>query len=391
MLGFNFFPFILHKKLLYIRMMKKNPFVFILSIFTISAFGQNEKDLIKWRNPQLSGIEVVGGQAWPKEVANFYDRLPKRAQSTVRKEVWNLSNNSAGLTINFKTNAKAITVRYVVKKKNYAMNHFPATGVSGVDLYSKNEDGSWAWANGKSSFNDTITYEFKNLDLDTRNYPKGRDYHLYLPTYNTLAWLEIGVNQNESFSFTEQKNLKPIVIYGTSIAQGGCASRPGMAWTAILERSLNTPVINLGFSGNGRLEKEVVELVGEIDAKIFVLDCLPNMSGADGVETKIIDAVTYLRKNHPQTPILLTDHSGFIENRLDATKRRALIKLNMQGVKAYNTLIAYGVTNLYRLPADKINIGTDGTVDGTHPTDLGMYRYATAYEQCILEILKERK
>lgn len=89
--------------------------------------------------------------------------------------------------------------------------------------------------------------------------------------------MQVGVPGNALFNPMAIREEKPIVVYGTSIAQGGCASRPGMAWPALVGRKLDRPLINLGFSGNGRLEKEVIDLIAEIDAKVYVLDCLPNL------------------------------------------------------------------------------------------------------------------
>lgn len=366
---------------------------FVLAIFIVLAGNTGVAQQLKWWDPAKSTFPVIEGQGWPAEVQHLYDRLPSRAETLVRKEVWGLSRNAAGLKIRFKTDAPQIIVRYVVEKKKYAMDHFPATGVSGIDLYSPNKDGSWAWASGKYKFGDTISYQFSNLDLDSKSYKNGREYQLYLPLYNTVSWLEIGVPEQASFSALPVRKDKPIVVYGTSIAQGGCASRPGMAWTAILERRLGIPVINLGFSGNGQLEKEVVNLINEIDAGVFVLDCLPNLGGftAKEVEERIIASVNALRKKHPQTPVLLTEHSGFIENRMDAARRRSIAATNAVSEQAFNKLIGAGIRNLYRLPAEEVSMGTDGTVDGTHPTDLGMTRYADTYEKTIREILKSIK
>jgi hypothetical protein len=366
-------------------------------ISALSSSAQNKSEsALKWWNPAKSGMIVVEGQPWPKEVEQFYDRFPLRAKQTLRKEVWDLSRNAAGLKLRFKTNSKTIKIRYTVVAKNYAMDHFPATGRSGVDLYALNNNQTWAWASGKYKFADTITYEFTNLDLDTENYKTGREYFLYLPIYNTLKWIEVGVSENADFTPLAPRLEKPIVVYGTSIAQGGCASRPGMAWTAILERDLHLPVVNLAFSGNGRLEPEVISLVNEIDAKVFVLDCLPNLSANSdsaslNVQRLIINAVKTIREKHPNTPILLAEHSGFIENRMDAARRKAILALNDASNKAYKQLQQAGFKNIFVLPAKEINMGTDGTVDGTHPSDLGMYRYAQAYQKSISALLKQQK
>jgi GDSL-like Lipase/Acylhydrolase family len=110
--------------------------------------------------------------------------------------------------------------------------------------------------------------------------------------YNSVQWMEIGIQEGTLFNPLPTRKEKPIVVYGTSIAQGGCASRPGMAWPAILGRKLDRPLINLGFSGNGRLEKEVIDLMIEIDAKLFVLDCLPNLDASDVTKSNSLDRKT---------------------------------------------------------------------------------------------------
>src|SRR5262249_5941177 len=140
--------------------------------------------------------------------------------------------------------------------------------------------------------------------------PAGRrEYLLYLPLYNGVSSVEIGLPKGAKLEKADPYgpgDRKPIVFYGTSITQGGCASRPGMVHTAILQRRLAFPVINLGFSGNGRMEPEIATLFAELDPAVYVLDCLPNMSAAEVTE-RIDPFVTVLRKAHPDTPILLVE------------------------------------------------------------------------------------
>ena len=148
-------------------------------------------------------------------------------------------------------------------------------------------------------------------------------------------------------------------------------------------------MINLGFSGNGQLEKELIDLIAEIDASVFVLDCLPNLGGfkPEEVSKRILASVNTLRKKHPKTPIILTDNAGFIENRMDVAVRRTVTTSNQTSAAAYQQLVKAGIKDIYQLSTQEIGLGTDGTVDGSHPTDLGMLRYATAYETLIKKIL----
>lgn len=371
--------------------------VLILLIFICSTgsivFAQPATEYAWW-NPAQSTIPVIEGQGWVgKDIQKPYDRLPAKAEKTVRPVVWNLAHNAAGILIRFRAGTDKIVVRYTVSGKQ-ALPHMPATGVSGVDLYGIDSDGDARWCAGKYTFGDTIQYQFTNLEPNDAYHKKGREYRLYLPLYNTVQWLEIGVPTGVTLTPLPVRNDKPIVIYGTSIAQGACASRPGMAWTAILGRKLDRPVINLGFSGNGRLEKEVVELLPDIDAKLYVLDCLPNLVATvgikpDEIKTRIRESVKTLRNRNPTTPILLVEHAGYSEGDLNPSRQQLYTEVNELMQQAFAQLKSEGIQKLYLLPKSAINLTSDATVDGTHPTDLGMQQYADAYERSIRAILNE--
>ncbi|MEP7231955.1 MAG: SGNH/GDSL hydrolase family protein [Ginsengibacter sp.] len=367
---------------------------FTALLFIVSfqfSFSQNTIEYKTW-NPANDTLQVLEGQAWPREVKDFYDRLPAKAEQSVRKEVWNLSKNSAGLQMRFQTNASEIIIKYQVTG-SLQMPHMPATGVSGVDLYSKTIDGNWLWAAGRYSFGDTITYHFKNL-LPNDQHVNNREYTLYLPLYNSVKWMEISVPKEAMFKPLALRTDKPIVVYGTSIAQGGCASRPGLAWTNILGRKLDRPVINLAFSGNGRLEKEMIDLLTEVDAKMYVLDCLPNLTSPDYYATgelkkRISASVIALQGKKPYTPILLTDHDGYTDEEINPVRKNEYVSTNKVFNETFDSLLEAGVKNIFRLFKEAINQDIESTVDGTHPNDIGMMHYAEAYEKKIKTILGE--
>ncbi|WP_428655167.1 SGNH/GDSL hydrolase family protein [Runella sp.] len=370
--------------------MKKYLIIFFNVIYSIS-FSQTPAEL-RWWKPSDSKFPVIDGQAWSSEMRDTIQRFPPRAESMVRKPVWNLSRNSAGLSIRFVSNAPQIIIRYKVTG-SAAMPHMPSTGVSGVDLYGIDSDGTWHLASGKYSFKDTVLYNFDKLKPNDNYHKLGREYRLFLPLYNSVRDLEIGVPDGSIFTVLPQRMEKPIVVYGTSIAQGACASRPGMAWTNILARKLDRTVINLGFSGNGRLEKEIIDLINEIDAKVFVLDCLPNLIypivERKELQKRIIESVKTLRAKHPLTPILLTEHDGYTEGYLVPHRQPLFEEANQDLREAFAQLTTEKVPNIYLLPISEINMDLDCMVDGTHPNDLGMMRYAIAYENKLREILKQ--
>lgn len=345
-----------------------------------SEARRSEDGKVSWYNLKTLDVE---GQGW-SDTRSPFDRLPARAEGVVRPPVWSLSRHSAGICARFRTSSPSIKCRWVLISDRLDMPHMPATGVSGVDLYVKHE-GAWRWlANGRPSQVENTATLASGLDGSER------EYMLYLPLYNGVSEVELGLEAGAGLttgSDYPDGHERPLVFWGTSITQGGCASRPGMVHTAILGRRLNRPVINLGFSGNGRLEKEMADLIAELDAEVFVLDCLPNLNGEQTAE-RIGPVIESLRAAHPDTPILMVEdrtYSNAFLNRGLAERNRG----NREAFRnAYQKLTMAGVKHLFYLEGEKL-LGQDGddTVDGSHPTDLGFFRQADAFEAALKPIL----
>lgn len=338
-----------------------------------------------WHNP-LEHLNIIEGQGW-SDIG--YARLPDKAEGVVRNPVWSLSRHAAGLSIRFSSDADSLQIEYEVDG-DHAMNHMPTTGVSGIDLYGKDSEGKWLWYRGMNKFDSIVQFHFK-----TEKSPnEGREYQLYLPLYNNCKNLKIGVPVGSKIVFLQQRKEKPIVVYGTSIAQGACASRPGMAWTNILGRKLDYPIVNLGFSGNGRLEQEVLDFVAEVEASIYVLDCLPNLSPnakrtEDEIKKRLHNSIQHIRDKRPNAKILLTQHAGYSDGEVDSSRKSVYETLNRWTSEVFIDLIENGTQNLYLLSRNEINLSNDAFVDGTHPTDLGMQEYAQAYQKIISQIIKD--
>lgn len=344
----------------------------------ISATAQT-----KWVNPMETGYPTVQNQAWPAEIGDSYVRLPARAESKVRKPLWDLSRSSAGLAINFKTDAPSITVRYTVAGDR-AMPHMPATGVSGVDMYRVNDNGTEEFCFSSYNMGDTIRYQYNNL-------PGGMaEYHLNLPLFTEVKCLEIGVPDSTSIEILPRNEEKPIVVYGTSICHGACASRPGMAWVNIMRRKLDMPVVNLGFSGNGRLEPEMIDLISEIDAAMYILDCMPNLTTTpdEEVEKRVINSVKSLREKS-SAPILLIEHAGYSNGETNKGMKNTYTRLNASQRRAFDKLQTEGVSNLYYITRSDIGMPADAWVDYVHPTDLGAQRQADVVTGRVESILNK--
>ena len=327
-----------------------------------------------WNDPCACAFPVFQNQGFSEEIGKEFQRLPDRAKPEVREAVWNLSQETAGLALCFRTDARELKVRYQVKG-GYAMPHMPSTGVSGVDLYQTDGQGRWTICFSNYSFGDTIAYSYQ-----IKNETEGMvSYYLYLPLYNGVKWLQVGVPEGSRFEYVPASTEEPIVVYGTSIAQGACASRPGMAWTNIVQRTLQCPVVNLGFSGNGRLEEGVLDFIGEIPARLYVIDCMANLPDEpdEVIYERALAAVRQLRAKH-DTPILLVEHAGYSQAESDTTQFHRYHHTNLALRRAYRTLKEEKVPNLFYLSHDELNYHPDSWVDYVHPSDWGMRQQAEA-------------
>ncbi len=342
----------------------------------------DEQPSTAWYDIRLLEVE---GRGW-NDTQAFYDRLPARAEGLVRTPVWGLSHDSAGMAVRFQTDATTIQARWTVKRKRLALFHMPATGASGLDLYVRLPDRTWRWlgiGRPKESPTNEVTL--------VRGLPAGkREYMLYLPLYNGVTSVEIGIAKKDRLETGTPRpasHAKPLVFWGTSITQGACASRTGMAHTAILGRRLNRPVINLGFSGNGKMEPEMAQLLAELDPAVYILDCLPNLVASE-VKQRTEPVVRILRKSHPETPILLVEDNSYAHAFLVPEARQRNLTSRTELAAAYQRLKKAGVKHLYYLTGDQL-LGQDGesTVDGTHPTNLGFMRLAAAMEKTLVPIL----
>jgi hypothetical protein len=314
-----------------------------------------------------------------------YVRFPSQYKNTLRDEVWKLGQNSAGVGIRFRTNASTIIVRWTVMNESN-LAHMPDTGVRGVDLYAYN-NAEWQYI--RTGFPYEKTNEHTLL---SNGDGVSREYLLNLPLYDGVESLEIGVNASAQISPASKKHLlskKSVVYYGTSIAQGGCASRPGLAFTNILARKLDRQFINFGFSGNGTIETSVGAAMVEIDAGLYVIDCNPN-TAPELIFDRTVELVRLLKKQRPDTPVLLV--SGFRNESyyFNATSvvNETVTKQRKELELAYEQLKKSGVSELFYLEGDGL-IGRDheGTVDGIHPNDVGMMRIAEGMLPLLKKIL----
>ncbi|QDP95636.1 hypothetical protein FOE78_06695 [Microlunatus elymi] len=326
------------------------------------------------------------GRGWPaSDTKRLTDRLPARAEGVVPDVVWGLSRMSAGLYYRFRTDATEIAARWTLPDGPVAMPHMPASSVSGLDLYAEDDHGRLRWASwaapAEGGTNTAV------LLSEIRPFDGMREYRLYLPLFNQADEIAVGVPEQSRLEILERDPVAPIAYYGTSIVHGAAASRCGMAMPAQLGRRLDRPVLGLGFSGNAKMEIELADVLADLDPAVYLIDCLPNMT-AEQVAERAEPFVRRLRVDHPRTPILLIEDrtltNAWIRTEvLDAHRAR-----RAELAAAYRLLRAEGDTNLHYLGHDQL-LGDDdeGTVDSSHPTDLGFTRMVDLLEPRVKALL----
>ena len=362
----------------------KYTFLILVTVFSLQSFSQdkivNEESNVSYYGRDYFLIEGTAVEDSLKE--SPYDRLPASYKDKVREPVWELSKASAGITVRFHSNSTSINLKWTVLN-DFDMPHMAATGIKGIDLYTKYNN-KWRYVTTAGAIVGLKTYQNKSIPKDSisefeliKNMtPEFREYKLFLPLYDGVTKLEVGIDSTASIEKASPSTVKPIVFYGTSITQGGCASRPGMAHTNIISRKLDVDCINYGFSGNGRMETPIVELISEIDARFYVIECLQNMD-SEQVSERVRPLVDIIRTNHPHTPIVLVENMMYTTAFLDHTEETRLIQENAALKNEYDKIIKSGTPNIFYIKDNKdFLVDNEGTVDGVHLTDLGFLRYA---------------
>lgn len=315
-----------------------------------------------------------------------YARLPSALDSVSRPPVAWLGKNSSGLSLRFRTSSKSIWLKWT-NNIGYSMPHMAPAGTRGADLYILTGKG-WHFAGtalpqleGKVSENKMIA------DMDEGV----KECWIFLPLYDGMASVEIGTEENcpvlEPAADTPGRDA-PMVFYGTSIMQGGCASRPGMAFSNILARRFNRECINLGFSGNALIDYEIAELMAGVDRpSVFVLDWVPN-ANAEQINEKGEKFYRILRDAHPKVPVIFVEDPQFAHAVFDRRMEKEISDKNWAQKALYDRLKASGEENIYYLESSALlPPDGEGTVDGIHPTDYGMMHYAQAYANLLQKIL----
>lgn len=311
-----------------------------------------------------------------------FKRIDEKRLLPISKNLAEIGKMSSGLRIHFITNSTVIHLK--VKEKYNAFSHMPLTGVSGFDLYRK-KGKTYTYIKSfipPLNFTDGFISIAKDLEA------KPTEYVLYLPLYNEVLDLEIGLErgailkEGTKYSFPGQ-----VVFYGSSITQGGCASRPGNSYPAILSREFDFDFVNLGFSGSCFGEQEMAKLISEAPGTIFVLDYDHNAHSIVELKATHLAFFETIRKVHKNLPVIIMSKPIFIPSTLD-TRRKELIK------ETYTTFKNKRDNNVYFVDGSTFfpkNMKESATVDGAHPNDLGFWFMKEALVKPLETIIKNMK
>lgn len=334
---------------------------------------------------EASDFKVLG-RVYPDSLP-LYTRIPDFLHDTTRDALYTLGRHSTGLAVRFRTDSPRIALDW----QNWyggSMAHMATLGSRGADLYYLTDDGQWRSLAPAIPYGDpaTVTLLIENME------PVMREYMLHLPLYDGLRYCKIGVAPDAVIEApvadSPRAAVKPVVIYGSSIAHGATASRPGMAASNTLRRELNADVINLGFSANAHIDYEIAHMMADVDASVYVLDFVPNALVWE-INEKTERFVKILRDRRPDVPLVFVEDPYFTHSQLD-TKVKATIDAKNAAIKAmYEKLVAEGLTNTYYITSDKLlPADGDGSSDSIHFTDRGFRSYCDALLPVLRKIVK---
>ncbi len=332
---------------------------------------------VTWLSPMDSKF-TVQGLPWLSENKGEQIRLPRRLEAEIPKPVWNLGLSPSGGRIRFRTDSTRVAIRVEYPSAPNMVN-MHAFGQTGVDLYVDGVYRSTAVAPKDAAPGKTVEHVFF-ADLPQQ----ARDITLYLPLYKPANVLAIGLDEGAAITRPRRfANPKPLVYYGTSITQGGCASRPGMSYQAILGRKLNLDFVNLGFSGNGKGEPVMANLVAELDASAFVFDFSQNNPDLDSLRGVYEPFLRTVRAKHPKTPIVAITPIASANHNPKFEQFRQHIREVVTGHITRGDKLLTLVEGYTLLGPDQL----DGMVDGVHPNDLGFQYMSDGLAPVIARVL----
>lgn len=352
-----------------------------------------EEENITWLNVEDSRVRLSGFAFYQED--HKLERIPSRLKSRLNEVnpcLNELGVHTAGGQLAFRSNTSRVFIKAKITTVPNMVN-MTSVAQCGFDCYIGENPKDLRFF-GITKF-DTDQREYTCEVVSKLDTKKVKEFLFHFPLYAGVIEVEIGIDDDALIEPpTPYETEGKLIFYGTSITQGGCASRPGMAYTNYLSRKLNLEHCNFGFSGNGLGEYEVAKMLSEIeDPLLYIIDYEAN-SGTNGRMVKSLNNfIGCLRKNHKEVPILVVSRVPYLMDLLEestGTLRDSLRAFQKETVERFREL---GDNAIYFLDGFTL-WGEDFdeyTVDFIHPTDLGFYFMAKGLEPVIKEILNKKE
>lgn len=324
-----------------------------------------EKENICWLDSKTTDAFSIFGLMI--ENGNFI-RLPAEVAKNVSNSVSVLAPATAGGRICFETDSSYIALS--MKGDLSVYSHMTNVAHFGFDLHVDEGDGlkyirSFIPPTDKERDYDSIV-DFKTA--------KKRKILIHFPLYTAVDELYIGLENTAQLNkYSPYKDILPIVYYGSSITQGGCASKPGNAYQAIVAQKIPVDFINLGFSGGAHGEQAIADYIADLPMSCFVLDYDHNDCGNPDLKARHSNFYHTVRDKHPDIPIIIMS-SPYAEQ-----LKNVLISSREMVYSTYKEAKENG-DNVYFIDGFELfgEFSDCATVDGCHPNDFGFVKMAEA-------------
>lgn len=311
-----------------------------------------------------------------------YHRID-HAATNLNKKLATMAEEAAGLYVSFKTNSSFIAASWSIVPHR-TRDNMSMIMQRGLDLYIK-QDGEWRYAQSSRITPDPAVTSYKKL-LVKRLPKEEKEFMLYLPGWSEVKSLQIGIEEGATIEGTPSPFRHKVVVYGSSITHGACASRAGMTYTAIMSRNLGIDFINFGFAGQCMMQPEFLEILQKCEADAFIFDTFSNPS-AKVIEARLANFVEGITKAHPGKPLIFIQSAIPLETCVDPG-RRAKRELRFGTAARIMKELQKQYKDIYLLDVKDV-IGKDGSADNTHPNDLGFSRLVDTYQPKIAKILRK--
>lgn len=343
------------------------------------------KDGLNFYNIKSNPFKIYGLHT-PKEIgAAKFKRMPEDVAKKVNDGVATLYTNTSGGRVRFSTDSDTIVLKAEISNIT-RVPHLSLTGACSFDIYEDFPElqNSRYVATFIPPYNVSDSFEYK-IKLGSC---KKRYFTIHFPLYCDVSSVFIGLKDTATLDKgMEYKKLLPIVYYGNSVTQGGCASRPGNSYPNIIGRRLNVDFINLGFSGSGKAEETMVDYLASLDMSVFVCDYDHNAPNPDYLKATHCNLYEKIRADHPQLPIIIMSKCDFVYGEENSVRRRDIIYETFRYAKSQGDKNVYFMDGASIYSGDYANIAV---IDRVHPSDIGFSLIADTLEEIILRAINNQ-